>query len=124
MIGRLYLRDKNRHGGDRKSSGNNYQLIPTAEKIANENNISEKTVRNYADDTKYYEKLEIEKPEIADKIWKKEMTISDAKKEEKKEQLEQKKQEYREHRGAGFTLDVSLFNAGVLNAIRGKWWRV
>ncbi len=96
MIGRLYLREKNRHGGDRKSSGNNYQLIPTAAKIANENNISEKTVRNYADDTKYFERLEVEKPEIAEKIWNKEMSISEAKKEEKKEILEAKKQEYTE----------------------------
>lgn len=68
----------------------------TAEKIAKENNISEKTVRNYANDTKYFEKLEIEKPEIADKIWNKEISISDAKRAEKKQELEQKKQEYAE----------------------------
>ncbi len=51
FIGKLYNLRKKRHGGDRKSSGNNYHLIldvepkRTAEVMAKEFGVSEKTVR-------------------------------------------------------------------------------
>ena len=50
--GKLYEQKKKIHGGDRKSSGNNFHLIPTvktAERIAKEYNVTEKTIRNDAD---------------------------------------------------------------------------
>lgn len=47
--GKLHEKRKQRHGGDRKSNGNNYHLIPTAQAIAKEFNVSEKTIRNDAD---------------------------------------------------------------------------
>lgn len=50
--GKLYEQMKKIHGGDRKSSGNNFHLIPTvktAERIAKDYNVTEKTIRNDAD---------------------------------------------------------------------------
>ena len=44
-LGRRYNRQKKTHGGDRKSKGQNVQLISTAEKLASEYAVAERTVR-------------------------------------------------------------------------------
>jgi hypothetical protein len=45
LIGKKYKREKQAHGGDRKSSGNFYHL-KTEEKVAQEQKVSPKSVRN------------------------------------------------------------------------------
>ena len=45
LLGRLYNRQKQRHGGDRKSKGQNGPLINTAERMASEYCVSQRTVK-------------------------------------------------------------------------------
>ena len=47
--GKLHEKTKQRHGGDRKSNGHNVQLISTAQAIAQEYGVDEKTIRRDAD---------------------------------------------------------------------------
>lgn len=47
MRGKLYLQSKQNHGGDRKSKGQNV-LLNTAEKIADNTNVSDKTIKRDA----------------------------------------------------------------------------
>lgn len=61
--GKLYEQMKKVHGGDRKSSGNNFHLIPTvktAETIAKDYNVTEKTIRNDADYARAIDTIAVE----------------------------------------------------------------
>lgn len=46
FIGKLYQEQKQAHGGDRKSKGNNFPLKSTAQKIAEEQKVTDRTVKN------------------------------------------------------------------------------
>jgi len=83
MIGRRYNREKKSHGGDRKSIGQIGTLIPTATKLADEYKIGERTVKRYATTATEFEKLQVEKPELAKEIWSGGRTLVEVKKEEK-----------------------------------------
>jgi hypothetical protein len=48
LRGKRYQHEKAKHGGDRKSSGQNVHLERTAEKIAAETHVDEKTIRRDA----------------------------------------------------------------------------
>jgi N6-adenosine-specific RNA methylase IME4 len=93
LIGRRYNRDKKPHGGDRRSS-DQIDHMKTSERLAKENNISAPSVRRYAKDAEKFEEIKEKQPELADKIWSGEMTLSDIKKEEKKAEIIKKKEEY------------------------------
>lgn len=97
IIGRRYNREKKSmsEAGSMKgkSDGKNYQSS-TAQKLANENNVTEKTVRNYAKDSEFFDELQEKEPETAKKVWEGETTLADVKKEKKKKHLEKKKKEY------------------------------
>lgn len=76
FIGKRYEEEKNTHGGDRKSSGKSCHLKKTADDIARDNNVSERTVRNNADYSKAIDEIKKEEPEIADKILSEEITLN------------------------------------------------
>jgi N6-adenosine-specific RNA methylase IME4 len=88
LIGRRYNRDKNtdRFKGNQYTSGGgkNYHNQKTPERLAKENNISEKTVRNCGKDAEKFDEIKEKQPELADKIWSGEISLSEIKKEEKK----------------------------------------
>jgi len=97
IIGRRYNREKKSHGGDR-SKLQNLQHGRTGEKLAKENNISQRTVHNYAKDSEFFDELQEKEPETAQKVWAGETTLTDVKKQkkkkEKREKFEQKKNEF------------------------------
>jgi len=72
VLGRRYNRQKQTHGGDRKSSGRNDHLNPdagkTAEKIAQEHGVNERTVRRAGEFVKAVEKAKEHDPDIEQKI--------------------------------------------------------
>jgi len=92
IIGRRYNREKDRHGGDRKSekSSGKFFHLKTAETIAGESGVNEKSVRNYAKDAEFFDGIQEKNPELAQKVWSGETTLKDVKKESKKEERETK----------------------------------
>jgi 16S rRNA G966 N2-methylase RsmD len=92
LIGRRYNREKKQHGGNRKSSDQNDHM-KTSERLAKENNISAPSVRRYGKDAEKFEEIKEKQPELANKIWSGEKTLTDIKKEEKKILTEEKKEE-------------------------------
>jgi len=77
LIGRRYLREKLKHGGDRKSSGQ-IDHLKTSEKLAEEYKVAPKTVRRYAETAKQFEQLQKEKPELAKEIFQGKKTMAEA----------------------------------------------
>lgn len=75
-IGKRYEEENLGHGGDRKSSGNNFHLNKTSESLAKENNISERTVRNNANYSKAIDRIREEDKEVANKILTEEIKTS------------------------------------------------
>lgn len=67
VIGRIYEREKKAHGGDRKSSGH-FDHLKTAEKIASEYGVNEKTVRRAAEFAKAVDAVREKAPAAAEKI--------------------------------------------------------
>lgn len=94
LIGRRYLREKLKHGGDRKSSGQ-IDHLKTSEKLAEEYKVAPKTVRRYAETAKQFEQLQKEKPELAKEIFQGKKTFAEAKKEERNLQKEKEVEEIR-----------------------------
>ena len=64
LRGRRYNGEKKQQGGDRKSSGNSYHM-KTAEKLAKEYKVSEKTIRN---DGEFAEALDQLPPPLKEKV--------------------------------------------------------
>lgn len=95
LIGRRYNREKNNHGGTGRNQYNKVQSdqidhsAKTADKIANEYNISAPTVRRYSTDATYFEKIQEEEPELASQIWSGEKKLTQIKNEDKKLKREQ-----------------------------------
>jgi DNA modification methylase len=98
LIGRRYNREKNtdRFKGNQYTSGGDQSdhNQKTSERLAKENNTSAPSVRRYGKDAEKFDQIKEKHPELADKIWCGEMTLSDIKKEEKKANFEQKKAEF------------------------------
>jgi N6-adenosine-specific RNA methylase IME4 len=67
LLGRRYNRAKNTHGGDRHSSGNSYHL-KTAERLAKEHGVTEKTVRSAGKFAESVEKAKAIDPTIEAKV--------------------------------------------------------
>jgi N6-adenosine-specific RNA methylase IME4 len=80
IIGRRYNAIKNTQGGDRKSKGKDCTLINSAQILAEENNISKRTVKNYGRIAKQFEKLKAEKPELANDIFQGKTTFKEIQK--------------------------------------------
>jgi hypothetical protein len=85
LIGRRYNREKK---AKEDKIGNQYTKLVigkvctspnTAEKLADEYSISERTVKNYATTAKQFEKLQVEKPELAAEIWSGQKTFIEVK---------------------------------------------
>jgi DNA modification methylase len=94
LIGRRYNREKSKQGGDKKSKGKVFTLINTAEKLADENRISERTVKNYGKLATEYEEMEVEKPTLAKDLFDGKITFKGIKADEKSKKIEEKKAEY------------------------------
>lgn len=97
IIGRRYNREKSQgKRTDITSDQNDHKL--TSERLAEENNISAPTVRRYAKDSEFFNKLQEKEPETAQKVWSGETSLTDVKrqkkKEEKRERFKQKKNEF------------------------------
>jgi N6-adenosine-specific RNA methylase IME4 len=100
LIGRRYNRDKKPQGGTginqytKEQSGQSVHSAKTSKRLAKENNVNEKSVRRYGKDAEKFEEIKEKQPELADKIWSGEISLSDIKKEEKKAEIIKKKEEY------------------------------
>jgi predicted SprT family Zn-dependent metalloprotease len=68
IVGGKYNREKGEQGGDRKSKGKGCTLN-TAKKFADENKLSERTVKNYGKIAERFEKLKAENPLLANDIF-------------------------------------------------------
>ena len=113
IIGRRYNREKNQGARTDLTSGLNVQKSTTAKKLAEENKVDEKTVRRYGQLATEFEKMEVEKPELAKEIFEGDKTFKEVKKEEKQKILAEKKVEYIEQSKAKVKVkpEVSLMDA-------------
>lgn len=88
LIGKRYNNEKREHGGDRskrpnwpfEKSNSELPASSTAERLAEENNTSPRSVKRYAKDAEFFEELEEKDPETAQKVWSGEEKLSTVKK--------------------------------------------
>lgn len=112
IIGRKYNRGKKQGERTDLTSGQIAQKLTTAENLAKDNKIDEKTVRRYGQLATEFEKMQIEKPEIAQDIFNGKKTFKEIKKEGKAKILEEKTAEYIEQSKADIFIlpEVYLMN--------------
>jgi len=99
IIGRRYNREKLKG-----FKGNQYTTLvddklsttKTADKLADENNISDRTVIRYAKEAETFDKIKTEQPELAQKVWSGETTLKELIGERKKQNYDKKKNEFDE----------------------------
>lgn len=88
-IGRRYNREKKAATGrsDRSFGDANFTTPKTEKKLSEEYKVSPRTIHNYAQKAKQFEKLQEEKPELSQAIWSGEKSFKEIRKEEKKEEF-------------------------------------
>jgi len=94
IIGRRYNEDKAQGLRTDLTSGKNSHKLTTAKKLGKKNKINEKTVRNYGLLATEFEKMQVERPELAEEIFEGYKTFKEIKQEEKLKKLADKKVEY------------------------------
>jgi len=91
IIGRRYNREKksmSEAGSMKGKSLDQNDLSFTADRIAKDSGVSAPTVRRYAKAAQFFNELEEQSPEIANKVWSGEMTLKEVKKEKRKIEVE------------------------------------
>lgn len=92
-IGRQYNREKksmSEAGSMKGKASADFAQASTADKLATENNVSPRTVKNYGKKAEEYERLEKEAPDLYEGINNREITFKDIKKEQKKQEKREK----------------------------------
>lgn len=74
LIGKRYEREKASQGGSNKNKD-----LTTAEAIAIDSGVSPSSVRRFAKDARFYEKLKVSDPELAKKVWDGKVSLQDLK---------------------------------------------
>jgi phage N-6-adenine-methyltransferase len=85
IIGRRYNREKKKQGTNNqyvqaKSEKDQIDTFHTADYISKESGVSAPSVKRYAKDAEFYDKLQETEPEIAEKVWSGEQKLSKVKK--------------------------------------------
>lgn len=92
IIGRRYLREKKQGERNDLTCGQSVQKSTTAEKIAEQSGVDERSVRRYAKDAELYQEIQESEPEVANKVWKGEVRLVDAKKEARTKEIAEHRQ--------------------------------
>ena len=99
IIGRRYLREKKTAETQERNNqytkvegGKTFHTAKTAERIAEETGVNERSVRNYAKDAELYQEIQQSEPEIAQKVWNGEVRLAEAKKEARTKEIAQQRQ--------------------------------